>query len=228
MNHLAQSHERLRTELTSLLRERGPDTVADIPVPACPSWTVKHTISHLAGVAADVLAGNLDGVASDPWTAAQVDARRDRPLADILDEWEANDPQVEAISDAFGQAQVQWLFDCTSHDADIRGALGAPVTGPGDESLQAILEFGSGGYRGYGAERQLPVAILQVDGEVLLEGDGVGPATVDAPRFELLRGLTGRRSLDQIRAWDWSEDPEPYLDAFTWGPFEVRAQDLAV
>src|SRR5262245_55864456 len=109
MNRLARSHERLRTELTARLRELGPDAVADLPVAACPQWTVKNTISHLAGVAADVLAGNLEGVATDPWTAAQVDARRERSLADILDEWEADDPQVEAMSDAFGEVQVQWL-----------------------------------------------------------------------------------------------------------------------
>jgi uncharacterized protein (TIGR03083 family) len=228
MNHLAQSHQYLRLQLTALLRERGPDDVADLPVAACPQWTVKNTVSHLAGVAADVLAGNLDGVATDPWTAAQVDARRDRSLADILDEWEANDPQVEALSDAFGDVQVQWLLDCTSHDADVRGAIGAPVELLGPESLAAVVRFAAGGYLRTGLERGGPVAIVQADGNPVFDTDGLGPATVEAPAFELLRGLTGRRSLDQIRSWSWSDDPTPYLDGFTWGPFRVSPSDIAV
>ncbi len=31
-----------------------------------------------------VVAGNLDGVATDAWTEAQVDARRDQPIATLL------------------------------------------------------------------------------------------------------------------------------------------------
>src|SRR5215204_1684619 len=95
--------------------------------------------------------------------------------------------QVEAISDAFGQVQVQWLFDCTTHDADIRGALGAGVEGPGDESLRSILRFGAAGYRNQGVERGLPVAVLLADGEPVLDDGGDDRAvTVDAPAFELL------------------------------------------
>jgi len=67
-------------------------------------------------------AGNLDGVATDPWTAAQVDARRDQPLAAILDEWEVNDPQVEALGDAFGDVQVPWLLNRTSPRAGVSSA----------------------------------------------------------------------------------------------------------
>jgi hypothetical protein len=41
-------------------------------VPACPDWTVHNLISHLAGVAGDFVAGNLDGAPRPPWTAVQV------------------------------------------------------------------------------------------------------------------------------------------------------------
>ncbi len=51
-------------------------------------------------------------------------------------------------------------------------------------------------------------------------------ATAEAPLFELLRGLTGRRSADQIRSWSWSTDPEPYLAGFAWGPFTMPTSDL--
>ncbi len=40
-------------------------------------------LAHLVGVAVDLQAGNLDGVGSEDWTAAQVDARRGAPVAPL-------------------------------------------------------------------------------------------------------------------------------------------------
>ena len=48
-------------------------------VPACPDWTEHNLISHLAGVADDFVAGNLDDAPRPPWTAVQVKARQDLP-----------------------------------------------------------------------------------------------------------------------------------------------------
>jgi uncharacterized protein (TIGR03083 family) len=233
MNELATEHERLRTELTALLRSLGPDTVADTPVPACPAWTVRHVIAHLAGVGDDILAGRLDGVATDAWTQAQVDARSDRTLDEILEEWETTDPQVEAMSDAFGEVQAQWLFDCATHDADVRGALGEPVTPLAPEAMAAALDFLARNHLLVFTGTDQPVPHLLAGGKAVLAPDAdpngrLGPATAATAPFELMRGLSGRRSLDQLRSWDWSDDPEPYLGAFTWGPFTVRPTSLAV
>ena len=120
-------HAAVRTDLTAVLRSRGTEAVADVQVPGCPEWTVHDVLAHLAGVEADVLAGRLEGVASDPWTSAQVDARRSLSLDEILDEWDENGPKVEAMAGAFGDAAVQWTMDCLTHDADVRGAIGEPV-----------------------------------------------------------------------------------------------------
>ncbi|MEP7111723.1 MAG: maleylpyruvate isomerase N-terminal domain-containing protein [Ilumatobacteraceae bacterium] len=62
------------------------DSVADQPVPATPAWNVHDVVAHLAGVLGDVAAGNLDGAATDPWTAAQVDRGRDKPLSRVVAE----------------------------------------------------------------------------------------------------------------------------------------------
>ena len=35
-------------------------------------WTVKDVVAHLCGACEDILAGRLEGVATDPWTEAQV------------------------------------------------------------------------------------------------------------------------------------------------------------
>src|SRR5947207_5181981 len=105
-------------------RERITDLVHDAddaPVPTCPEWTVKDVVAHLSGVCADILGGRLDGVATDPWTARQVDERRDWSVQKILDEWNENAPQCEEISQHFPDgADVQWMADCVTHEHDIR------------------------------------------------------------------------------------------------------------
>jgi len=40
--------------------------------------------------------------------------------------------------------------------------------------------------------------------------------TVHGDSFEITRALFGRRSLDQIAAFDWSADPTPYLPHFSF------------
>jgi hypothetical protein len=49
-------------------------------------------------------------------------------------------------------------------------------------------------------------------------------ATLRATRFELFRAMSGRRSLDQLRSFDWDGDPEPFLTYFY--PYGVREQAL--
>jgi hypothetical protein len=47
---------------------------------------------------------------------------------------------------------------------------------------------------------------------------------VAADPFELFRALSGRRSLDQVRALAWVGDPEPYLELFA--PYPMPASPL--
>jgi hypothetical protein len=49
---------------------------------------------------------------------------------------------------------------------------------------------------------------------------------LETTSFEGLRALTGRRSLGQVQALDWTGDPAQYLPAFTWGPFRPAESDL--
>jgi uncharacterized protein (TIGR03083 family) len=226
MEGIGAAYAEGRERIVSLLRDHGLDR-ADAPVPACPEWTVKDVAAHLSGICADVLAGNVAGVATDPWTAAQVEARADRTLADVLDEWEKIAPEVEAMGDLFPDPMgAQWVFDQWTHEHDLRHALGVPG---GRDTTSTRIAFGflldafDAGWK----ETGVPALRLVAGDQERVLGTGEPTATVRADRFDLLRAFAGRRSAAQIRAFDWDGDPEPWVPHFEGGPFTMRADDLA-
>jgi uncharacterized protein (TIGR03083 family) len=231
------------TELVSGLSEEE----AAMRVPGCPAWSVKDVVSHLVGVCDDVLTGNIAGVATDPWTEAQVAARRERSLEEVLAEWADKAPQVEPMAEHFpGRVGTQWVLDVTTHEHDIRGALGRPGA-QDSEGVQLSLGFVLAGLATSIAARGLaPLEVRAGEQSWALGGDGatdlnavlmgeappvdvpgaVPAATVEASTFDWVRALTGRRSTAQVRAFKWSGDPEPYLPAFTFGPFRPSPVDV--
>src|SRR3954462_336182 len=96
-------------------------------VPTCPRWSVHDVVAHLTGVVSDALDGRLDGVATDPWTAAQVDARRDHSVRDMLAEWNTRAPAFEELLDGMGEPGRQAVGDAVTHEHDIRAALRVPA-----------------------------------------------------------------------------------------------------
>jgi uncharacterized protein (TIGR03083 family) len=114
-----------RLRITDLVVGLGEE--ADRPVPTCPAWSVRDVIAHLAGVCADILAGNIAGVGTEAWTDAQVAARRGQSISELIEEWSQVAPQVERFADRFpGRTGAQWVLDVTTHEHDIRGSLGVP------------------------------------------------------------------------------------------------------
>lgn len=209
------------------IRERviGLAAAADptAPVPACPGWTVRELVAHVTGVAADVVAGNLGEAGTEPWVDAQLAARADHSVADLVGEWSTTGPQVDEICAALGDAIAQLVFDTACHEQDLRHALGQP--GGRDGALDIALGWVSTAWAGQ------PVASgalrLCAGGIDVTRGSGPPTATVTLAPFDALRALTGRRSADQIRGYDWDGDPEPWLPAFTWGPFTPAAEPIA-
>jgi uncharacterized protein (TIGR03083 family) len=217
-----------RARLADLVASADPEGTTS-PVPGCPQWAVKDVIAHVTGVCADVLAGNIEGVATEPWTAVQVAGRKDKSLAEILEEWSEVAPQVEAMAPAFpARVDEQWILDLTTHEQDIRGALDRPGARDAAGVLVGVDFAATMGLAASMEARRLPpLRVKAGDAEwVIGQGDGNPAASVEGPPFELFRALTGRRSEAQVRALRWEGDVDVFVPAFEFGPFTFPAADL--
>ena len=198
-------------ELTAQLdTERGLAAV-----PACPEWSVHDVVAHVVGVVDDALAGRLDGVATVPWTAAQVAARRDVQIGDMLTAWDEQAPEFEALLDAMGDRGRQAVADVVTHEHDVRGALDAPGARDSD-AVQIGCSFLARGFVASAASHGMAVRV-RADGVSF--GDSDATVVLNGNAFDLLRAMTGRRSVEQLRAMQWEGDSEQALPAFTFGPF---------
>ncbi|MEY2453192.1 MAG: hypothetical protein QOD92_2766 [Acidimicrobiaceae bacterium] len=189
---------------------------AAAPVPACPEWSVHDVVAHVVGVVDDALAGRLDGVATDPWTAAQVASRRHRSITDMLGEWSQQAPEFEALLDPIGDTGRQAVADIVTHEHDLRGALDAPGARDSD-AVQIGFGFLVAVFVASAAAQGVAVRVRTTDGAAF--GDSKGPVVLNGNAFDLLRAMTGRRSVEQLRAMHWEGDGEQVLPAFTFGPF---------
>ncbi len=202
----ADTYRGVRVRLTALVCEL-PEEMLDSVAPATPEWRVRDVVAHLAGGTADVVSGNLADVASDAWTGAQVDARRDVPIGAVLDEWARCSAIVEPIIAKFDPLmRAMLLTDAVTHEHDLRGALSVP----GERESDAIAYAFRGVSGGIGAQRgdSGALRILHEAGETVV-GAGEPTATVQTTRFEIVRASVGRRSYEQIAAWDWEGNSRP-------------------
>jgi uncharacterized protein (TIGR03083 family) len=203
-----------RERLGSLVRDLD-DTSAATPVPACPGWTVHDVVAHLAGTVTDVLAGNLDGVGGDAWTGAQVAARRDVAVAELVDEWDKGSAQFEDGLRAMGGAMAATaVSDVFQHEQDVRSALDRQGGRDHDVMLTIVESYVPGlarriGGAGLGALR------IEAGAHGFTAGDGDPVATARAEPFELVRALGGRRTVDEIRALAWEGDAAAYAPIFS-------------
>ncbi len=214
-----ETRERLGARVARL-----DDAAAATPVDACPGWDVKGVVSHLVGIVSDLQSGNLEGVGSDAWTGAQVEARRDASLAQIVAEWNEKAPALEEqLATWPPEVAGQLVSDVTSHELDVLGALGI-ADGRDSEGVRYTCARYAGGLGTRVAEAGLPPLVVIAGDETVLEAEAEPAAKVRASYFELARAASGRRSADQIRAFDWDGDPEPYLAVFSG--YGSRATDL--
>jgi len=215
----ADAHTRVVALVDQLSEQQSAATV-----PGTPKWNVRELVSHMVGGPCDLLAGNFEGAGSDEWTQAQVDARRDRTLADLLEEW---DGAIDSLDGAIrgGLVPAPVAFDVITHEQDLRGALGAAPT-PDPLAVRFVTDGFAARVDHVVAKAGLPpLEIRDPAGE--WTAGSPGGVSVEASEFEVFRSLTGRRSGRQVSGLDWSGDPTPYLDLLSpFGPLgEVDISD---
>jgi uncharacterized protein (TIGR03083 family) len=174
-----------------------PDEQAATNVPGTPRWTVRELVSHLVGGPCELMAGNFTDAGSDEWTQAQVDARRGRTVADLLEEWDSVLPSLDGASRA-GHVPAPVSFDVITHEQDLRGALGAEPTPD-----QLAIRFVTGGFAArvdrVVADAGLPPLEIR-DPAAGWSVGSPGGICFEASEFEVFRALTGRRSGRQVSA----------------------------
>jgi uncharacterized protein (TIGR03083 family) len=220
-----EAYQEVRERLDHLLRSGDPDA----PVPACPSWRVRDVTAHLAGLCEDWVDHRLEGYGSDHWTALQVSRFSGLRLEQVLDAWRDAMSRFALLDDDPRMGPpARWAFgDAVIHEADIRGALGS-----GHVPLDAVL-LGLKGAIGRWREvlreaRAETLFVRTPDARAWWLGVENDPnaVVVMAPVYEVFRALSGRRSERQVRGWDWTADPGPYLTAGLPYPFSWGSDDL--
>ncbi len=200
----AVGYRALRGRVRAIV-ETADRAAVDGPSPATPGWTVHDVLAHLVGVTDDVVNGRLEGVATEPWTAAQVEARRGVPTGALVDEWDANAERFESLlGGAPMEIAGQALFDAATHEHDIRCALGRPGARDSD-ALALAWEW----LLATRPTTSAPTIRFVTEGGDEVVGEGEPVATVKASRFEILRATTGRRSASEIESYGWDPSPMP-------------------
>lgn len=242
MSDLAGLYEQLRSDISALASKLEPDDL-EKPVPATPGWSVRDVIAHLAADATYAIGGNVpreffetigdsDAVAVlNDWTGRQLEERKGRSLQELLEEWTVSGNDLAAMM----RAEKPWpdgslafidrvlVTDAAVHQQDVYGALGINRGRDGAPIKVGLRTYIAGiGLRL--ASSELPPLRLDVEGESYSPGGGEPGATVHEGRFELFRAMSGRRSPEQIAAYDWDGDADPYIPYFY--PYGIRQDAL--
>ena len=79
------AYQEVRLRVSDLV-EQHPDRLDEL-VPACPGWTARQLVAHLVGLARDLVDGNVDGWATERWTAAHVECFGSYSGSDLVATW---------------------------------------------------------------------------------------------------------------------------------------------
>lgn len=221
-DQIADRYAESRNRVLGLAPPLSAEQMA-IPVPGTPLWNVGELMSHLVGCAIELAAGNFEGAGSDPWTQAQVEARRGRSTAELLEEWDQGYADIDKEIRA-GSIPAPIAFDVITHEQDLRGALGAERLSDPDALAYMTDGFGSRAVA-IAAKSGLPPLELRDDSAGWAIGAG-GGSCLSGTKFEIFRALTGRRSGAQVAAMSWTGDAAPYLGHLSpFGP--LRDTDVS-
>lgn len=190
---------------------------AELPVHACPGWTVRDTVAHLLGTLTDVTAGKIEESASEDWSTGHIERTKGRSISDLAAEWHVRSNTTPGIFEHYGALLVA---DLITHEFDIKQAIGN-VQGRDLQVVRTVALFYLGALdQAWREEGIAPLRILTETTSLDIGGDNPD-ASVEMSWWEIGRVVSGRRSIEQVRALTWSSDPAPWLKhLFVFGPRE--------
>ncbi|MEM6109385.1 maleylpyruvate isomerase N-terminal domain-containing protein [Mycobacterium sp. 050272] len=225
----AAAYRTVQGRVDALLR--GRTDVCERAVPACPGWSVRQTVCHLAGTAQDVVAGNLAGVGTDEWTQAQLDRLAGHRLDEVLDLWAAaTETVIQFVTGSPKLVAAQAVFDALTHEHDIRGALGEPGSRTADPAFAVAVGFLTTMIDRTIRRNAYPCLRLTTPttGTTQLGDPASAPGqiAVELSDFEALRVFSGRRSRRQLANLPWVGDPAGLQPIFHTVAVRPPADDL--
>ena len=192
----------------------------DRRTPACPRWSVRDVLAHLADGEVSFVDGGVTVPDGNPcFVGDEVGVAAGRSLAELVSRWQRHAPELTQIPLA-SQSWRVILHETLTHEADIRGAIGAPRL-PAD-ALAAAWPLLTEVIRHQLAP--LGTVLLKLDEQPLMVGDGLPDVAVEATLFDFWRAWFGRRSPAQIRGWVRAGDADRF--ARTLPLFPARQADL--
>lgn len=176
---------------------------------------MRDLISHVEGVAEDAVSGNVAEAGQANWTQTHIEGRKNDSVQDLVERWatvgEMLDPGLDNVHPAMAGLIVS---DLVTHEHDLRAAVGKA----GARDSEGVALATNSYARRFGRrikEAGLPALTLETEGASWNLGNGDPLSSVRGDAFEVLRALSGRRTRDQIAAFDWSGDAEAYLPVFS-------------
>ncbi|BBY19927.1 maleylpyruvate isomerase N-terminal domain-containing protein [Mycobacterium stomatepiae] len=225
----AAAYRTVQGRVDALLRGRVGE--CERSVPACPQWSIRQTVCHLAGTAQDLVGTNLDNAGTDEWTRAQLDRLGDHTLDAVLDLWAtATETVAEFLANSPKLVGAQSVLDALTHEHDIRGALGEPGSRTADPAFAVAVGFLTTMTDRTIRRNAHPCLQLTTPttGTTQLGDAAKAPAqvAVELSDFEALRAFGGRRSHRQLSALPWDGDAAPLLPVFETAVVRPPAGDL--
>lgn len=197
----ARIYQNCQDRLLDLAATLDRDQLASV-VPACPDWTVQQVYAHLAGLGADVVRGDVTPPVSDEVTARQVADRAHLDIGSVAAQWRKEAPALlELLRTSKRRRYGLLALDLWHHENDLRGALGLAAQ---TEDADQLADFPLGGLAKAWPTEGPALRVVATDtGQEWELGEG-GALTLSGTAFELARAVTGRRSVRQITAMDWT------------------------
>ena len=176
---VVQAYLEFRDRIVSLIREI-PESQASLSVPLCPNWEVSSLISHIIGIPEDILAGRMEGVATDAWTQAQVDRHEGESLAHLAEIFLSTAAEFDVVLPHIpSPVNSQLVMDAITHEHDLRHAVGR-----------------AGAQHSTAVDVALGFLLNMVD--TIAPGRAQELSDSGVSRYELMRSLSGRRSIEQM------------------------------